>query len=273
MQVNIEAEKHRLKKKNIEARVLSKKISSQAPNMLSGTRVKFKYKAVVMRSLAHFTHLHNLSIKSNVAKNSSKEVRKLGKGDIRIACVCITMWVSWGKDLGKEFHDRMITLSYESGKNLKCTGELFEPKSATCLLGAIKKKRGWPRSSARITSQLYWKTKSETMRGLKRKHLPEPLKFSLQRLNLEYRDVKFASKPDWSTPMEEIVKEMTGAHSQGLVTYWDTKTWTAEEIIQPTNIAKKFNNLPPVTQKAPSHLFLQYRIKKELPAIKHKVGV
>uniref|UniRef100_A0A8D0U4S4 NADP-dependent oxidoreductase domain-containing protein n=1 Tax=Sus scrofa TaxID=9823 RepID=A0A8D0U4S4_PIG len=272
MQVNIEAEKHRLKGRNGEENVL-KKISSQAPNMLSGTRVKFKYKAVVMRSLGRFSSLHNLSIKSNVAKKKKKKVRKLGKGDIRIACVCITMWVSWGKDLGKEFHDRMITLSYESGRTLFSTGELFEPKSATCLLGAIKKKRGWPRSSARITSQLYWKTKSETMRGLKRKHLPEPLKFSLQRLNLEYRDVKFASKPDWSTPMEEIVKEMTGAHSQGLVTYWDTKTWTAEEIIQPTNIAKKFNNLPPVTQKAPSHLFLQYRIKKELPAIKHKVGV
>uniref|UniRef100_A0A8D1RSC9 NADP-dependent oxidoreductase domain-containing protein n=1 Tax=Sus scrofa TaxID=9823 RepID=A0A8D1RSC9_PIG len=273
MQVNIEAEKHRLERRNDESELISKISVTGAPNMLSGTRVKFKYKAVVMRSLGRFSGLHNLSIKSNVAKNSSKKVRKLGKGDIRIACVCITMWVSWGKDLGKEFHDRMITLSYESGKNLKCTGELFEPKSATCLLGAIKKKRGWPRSSARITSQLYWKTKSETMRGLKRKHLPEPLKFSLQRLNLEYRDVKFASKPDWSTPMEEIVKEMTGAHSQGLVTYWDTKTWTADQVLKAYPIPHAFSMILPNCRLSEFHLKQREKLEIELPAIKHKVGV
>ena len=47
--------------------------------------------------------------------------------------------------------------------------------------------------------------RAETEKGLSRKHIIEGISASLERLQLDYVDIVFASKPDNHTPMEGLL--------------------------------------------------------------------
>ncbi|KFW84213.1 Voltage-gated potassium channel subunit beta-1, partial [Manacus vitellinus] len=126
----------------------------------------------------------------------------LGKSGLRVSCLGLGTWVTFGGQISDEVAEQLMTIAYESGVNLFDTAEVYAAGKAEVILGNILKKKGWRRSSLVITTKLYWGGKAETERGLSRKHIIEGLKASLQRLQLEYVDVVFANRPDNNTPME-----------------------------------------------------------------------
>ncbi|PNI78156.1 KCNAB1 isoform 10, partial [Pan troglodytes] len=144
------------------------------------------------------------------------KTRNLGKSGLRVSCLGLGTWVTFGGQISDEVAERLMTIAYESGVNLFDTAEVYAAGKAEVILGSIIKKKGWRRSSLVITTKLYWGGKAETERGLSRKHIIEGLKGSLQRLQLEYVDVVFANRPDSNTPMEEIVRAMTHVINQGM---------------------------------------------------------
>ncbi|NXW49738.1 KCAB1 protein, partial [Nyctiprogne leucopyga] len=113
--------------------------------------------------------------------------RNLGKSGLRVSCLGLGTWVTFGGQISDEVAEQLMTIAYESGVNLFDTAEVYAAGK---------------RSSLVITTKLYWGGKAETERGLSRKHIIEGLKASLQRLQLEYVDVVFANRPDNNTPME-----------------------------------------------------------------------
>ncbi|KAJ7324703.1 hypothetical protein JRQ81_017723, partial [Phrynocephalus forsythii] len=155
----------------------------------------------------------------------------LGKSGLRVSCLGLGTWVTFGGQISDEVAEQLMTIAYESGVNLFDTAEVYAAGKAEVILGNIIKKKNWRRSSLVITTKLYWGGKAETERGLSRKHIIEGLKASLQRLQLEYVDVVFANRPDNNTPMEEIVRAMTHVINQGMAMYWGTSRWSAMEIM------------------------------------------
>ncbi|MCJ8744655.1 hypothetical protein PDJAM_G00121190 [Pangasius djambal] len=199
--------------------------------------------------------------------------RNLGKSGLRVSCLGLGTWVTFGGQITDEMAEQLMTLAYENGINLFDTAEVYAAGKAEVVLGNIIKKKGWRRSSLVITTKIFWGGKAETERGLSRKHIIEGLKASLERLQLDYVDVVFANRPDPNTPMEETVRAMTHVINQGMAMYWGTSRWSPMEIMEAYSVARQFNQIPPICEQAEYHMFQREKVEVQLPELFHKIGV
>ncbi|XP_061775284.1 voltage-gated potassium channel subunit beta-1a isoform X4 [Nerophis ophidion] len=226
-----------------------------------------------LRHLQDFVNFHSLTLHDSIRSQTGMVYRNLGKSGLRVSCLGLGTWVTFGGQITDEVAEQLMTIAYEGGVNLFDTAEVYSGGRAEVILGTIIKKKSWRRSSLVITTKLYWGGKAETERGLSRKHIIEGLKGSLQRMQLEYVDVLFANRPDSNTPMEEIVRAMTFVINQGMSMYWGTSRWTAMEIMEAYSVARQFNLIPPVCEQAEYHLFQREKVEIQLPELYHKIGV
>ncbi|XP_049342319.1 voltage-gated potassium channel subunit beta-3 isoform X2 [Astyanax mexicanus] len=213
-------------------------------------------------SLSHYRSQLDLSL-----------LRNLGKCGLRVSCLGLGTWVTFGSQISDEVAESVLTVAYENGVNLFDTAEIYSSGRAETTLGNIIKKKGWRRSSFVITTKIYWGGQAETERGLSRKHIIEGLRGSLSRLQMDYVDIVFANRTDINTPMEEVVRAMTFVINQGLAMYWGTSRWSAMEIMEAYSVARQFNLIPPVCEQAEYHYFQRDKVEVQLPELYHKIGV
>ncbi|XP_047240941.1 voltage-gated potassium channel subunit beta-2-like isoform X2 [Girardinichthys multiradiatus] len=206
-------------------------------------------------------------------EQSSMAYRNLGKSGLRVSCLGLGTWVTFGSQISDEMAESVLTVAYDSGVNLFDTAEVYASGRAEETLGNILKKKGWRRSSYVVTTKIYWGGPAETERGLSRKHIIEGLRGSLSRLQLDYVDIVFANRSDVNAPMEEIVRAMTFVIDQGLAMYWGTSRWNVVEIMEAYSIARQFNLVPPVCEQAEYHYFQRDKVELHLPELYHKIGV
>ncbi|XP_053715179.1 voltage-gated potassium channel subunit beta-2-like isoform X1 [Synchiropus splendidus] len=208
-----------------------------------------------------------------IMEQSSMPYRNLGKSGLRVSCLGLGTWVTFGSQISDEMAENVMTLAYDSGVNLFDTAEVYASGRAETTLGNILKKKGWRRSSYVVTTKIYWGGQAETERGLSRKHIIEGLRGSLARLQLDYVDIVFANRTDINAPMEEVVRAMTFVIDQGMAMYWGTSRWSAMEIMEAYSIARQFNLVPPVCEQAEYHYFQRDKVELHLPELYHKIGV
>ncbi|XP_026169096.1 voltage-gated potassium channel subunit beta-2 isoform X2 [Mastacembelus armatus] len=224
------------------------------------------------QSFKELLHVHSHVFQTSTQPCARMVYRNLGKSGLRVSCLGLGTWVTFGGQVSDEVAEQLMTIAYESGVNLFDTAEVYSGGKAEIILGNIIKKKCWRRSSLVITTKLYWGGKAETERGLNRKHIIEGLKGSLQRMQLEYVDVVFANRPDNNTPMEEIVRAMTHVINQGMAMYWGTSRWSAMEIMEAYSVARQFNLIPPVCEQAEYHFFQREKVETQLPELYHKIA-
>ncbi|KAG9482008.1 hypothetical protein GDO78_010960 [Eleutherodactylus coqui] len=250
------------------------------------------------KNMEEFLKMHGLSLDDCTARKTGMRYRNLGKSGLRVSCLGLGTWVTFGGQITDEMAEQLMTLAYDNGINLFDTAEVYAAGKAEVVLGNIIKKKGWRRSSLVITTKIFWGGKAETERGLSRKHIIEGLKASLDRLQLEYVDVVFANRPDPNTPMEgkpstshivptilyfsslpsitfltETVRAMTHVINQGMAMYWGTSRWSSMEIMEAYSVARQFNLIPPICEQAEYHMFQREKVEVQLPELFHKIGV
>ncbi|KAM3857440.1 voltage-gated potassium channel subunit beta-2-like [Diretmus argenteus] len=199
--------------------------------------------------------------------------RNLGKSGLRVSCLGLGTWVTFGSQISDELAESVMTIAYDSGVNLFDTAEVYASGRAETTLGNILKKKGWRRSSYVVTTKIYWGGQAETERGLSRKHIIEGLRGSLARLQLDYVDIVFANRSDINSPMEEVVRAMTFVIEQGMAMYWGTSRWNAMEIMEAYSVARQFNLVPPICEQAEYHYFQRDKVELHLPELYHKIGI
>ncbi|XP_040886934.1 voltage-gated potassium channel subunit beta-3-like isoform X3 [Toxotes jaculatrix] len=219
------------------------------------------------------TLLGHAHMKEALGRHSNMKYRNLGKSGLRVSCLGLGTWVTFGSQISDEMAESVMTLAYDSGVNLFDTAEVYASGRAETTLGNILKKKGWRRSSYVVTTKIYWGGQAETERGLSRKHIIEGLRGSLSRLQLDYVDIVFANRSDINAPMEEVVRAMTFVIDQGLAMYWGTSRWNAVEIMEAYSVARQFNLVPPVCEQAEYHYFQRDKVELHLPELYHKIGV
>uniref|UniRef100_A0A1A8MSX4 Voltage-gated potassium channel subunit beta-1 n=2 Tax=Nothobranchius pienaari TaxID=704102 RepID=A0A1A8MSX4_9TELE len=217
------------------------KQNATSPNTTSHARARFRTVALIARSLGSFTHRYHHNLKESTAKLTGMKYRNLGKSGLRVSCLGLGTWVTFGGQISDEVAEQLMTIAYESGVNLFDTAEVYSGGKAEIILGNIIKKKCWRRSSLRM--------------------------------QLEYVDVVFANRTDSNTPMEEIVRSMTHVINQGMAMYWGTSRWSAMEIMEAYSVARQFNLIPPVCEQAEYHFFQREKVETQLPEIYHKIGV
>uniref|UniRef100_A0AAX7T4C7 NADP-dependent oxidoreductase domain-containing protein n=1 Tax=Astatotilapia calliptera TaxID=8154 RepID=A0AAX7T4C7_ASTCA len=178
--------------------------------------------------------------------------RNLGKSGLRVSCLGLGTWVTFGSQISDEMAESVMTVAYDSGVNLFDTVEVYASGRAETTLGNILKKKGWRMAICVCVAGL---------RG------------SLSRLQLDYVDIVFANRTDVNAPMEEIVRAMTFVIEQGMAMYWGTSRWNVVEIMEAYSIARQFNLIPPVCEQAEYHYFQRDKVELHLPELYHKIGV
>ncbi|XP_068194380.1 voltage-gated potassium channel subunit beta-2-like [Antennarius striatus] len=229
--------------------------------------------AAQLKNLEDFLRMNHVSLKDSVSYTTGMNYRNLGKSGLRVSCLGLGTWVTFGGQITDEVAEELMTVAYDNGINLFDTAEVYNAGRAEAILGRIIKKKGWRRSSLVITTKIFWGGKAEMERGLSRKHIIEGLKASLQRLQLDYVDVVFANRPDPNTPIEETVRAMTHVINQGMAMYWGTSRWTCMEIMEAYSVARQFNQIPPICEQAEYHMFQRGKVEVQLPELFHKIGV
>uniref|UniRef100_A0A8C8IXM2 Voltage-gated potassium channel subunit beta-1 n=1 Tax=Oncorhynchus tshawytscha TaxID=74940 RepID=A0A8C8IXM2_ONCTS len=229
--------------------------------------------AAQLKNLEDFLKMNAVSLRECVSYTTGMRYRNLGKSGLRVSCLGLGTWVTFGGQITDEMAEEIMTLAYENGINLFDTAEVYAAGKAEVVLGNIIKKKGWRRSTLVITTKIFWGGKAETERGLSRKHIIEGLRASLDRLQLEYVDVVFANRPDPNTPMEETVRAMTHVINQGMAMYWGTSRWSSMEIMEAYSVARQFNLIPPICEQAEYHMFQREKVEVQLPELFHKIGV
>lgn len=145
--------------------------------------------------------------------------RYLGNTGLKVSVLSFGNMVAHvaNKD-GLQFTIDSIKKALSHGINYFDTSEMYGFGEAETLLGHAFKAVGVKREEIVVSSKLYFGTsehnefpphfkyiaeKGQNQIGLSRKHIIEGTKGVLKRLQLEYVDIMFASRPDYITPLEE----------------------------------------------------------------------
>uniref|UniRef100_A0AAY4DV12 Voltage-gated potassium channel subunit beta-1 n=1 Tax=Denticeps clupeoides TaxID=299321 RepID=A0AAY4DV12_9TELE len=218
--------------------------------------------AAQLKNLEDFLKTNGISLQECVSYTTGMTYRNLGKSGLRVSCLGLGTWVTFGGQITDEVAEQLVTAAYENGINLFDTAEVYAAGNIS-----------FPcrRSSLVITTKIYWGGKYVTVCELDLSMTG--LRASLERLQLEYVDVVFANRPDPITTMEETVRAMTHVINQGLALYWGTSRWSSVEIMEAYSVARQFNLIPPICEQAEYHLFQREKVEVQLPELFHKIGV
>ncbi|KAJ3529127.1 hypothetical protein NM208_g9896 [Fusarium decemcellulare] len=80
--------------------------------------------------------------------------------------------------------------------------------------------------------------------------------------------VVFAHRPDYATPIKEIVEGFTQViRNLNLAYYWGTSEWSAAQIIEATEVAERYNLIAPVVEQPQYNAFHRERFEVEYASL------
>ncbi|KAI1101344.1 Aldo/keto reductase [Jackrogersella minutella] len=194
------------------------------------------------------------------------QFRHLGPTGLKVSVLSLGGWLTYGGTEKGEIVKKCLETAWNHGINTFDTAETYAAGESEVEMGQALKELGWPRDEYVLTTKVFFGTgrKEPNTRGLSRKHVVEGLKSSLERLQQPYVDIVFAHRPDYATPMREIVEGFTQViRNLNLAYYWGTSEWTAVQIMEATQIAERYNLIAPVVEQPQYNAFHRERFEVE----------
>ncbi len=211
------------------------------------------------------------------------EYRFLGKSGLKVSALSFGAWVTFQDQLDvAKAHDCMAA-AYDAGINFFDNAEVYAGGWAETIMGQVINKAGWRRDDLVISTKIFWGGTPQgpgqpfqsgpNDRGLSRKHIIEGTDAALKRLDLEYVDLLFCHRPDIDTPIEETVWAMNHVLQQGKALYWGTSEWSAAQIRQAYDIARREHLIPPTMEQPQYNMFCRDRVEAEYAPLYDEIGL
>lgn len=199
--------------------------------------------------------------------------RRLGSSGLQVSALSLGAWVTMGSQIDEDVSFECMSAAYDAGVNFFDNAEAYASGEAEVVMGNVIKRAGWKRSDLVVSTKIYWGGKGVNDRGLSRKHVLEGTWAALKRLQLDYVDLLFCHRPDPDTPIEETVRAMSFLIDQGLVFYWGTSEWSAEQLWQAYMIARREHLHPPQMEQPQYNMLHRERVEKEYAALYDEIGL
>jgi voltage-dependent potassium channel beta subunit len=211
------------------------------------------------------------------------EYRFLGKSGLNVSALSFGSWVTFQDQLDVAKAQECMTAAFDAGVNFFDNAEVYAGGMSETIMGQVLKKTGWRRSDLVISTKIFWGGTPQgpgkpfkygpNDRGLSRKHILEGTDASLGRLQLDYVDLIFCHRPDIDTPIEETVRAMNHVIQQGKALYWGTSEWSAAQIRQAYDIARREHLIPPTMEQPQYNMFHRERVEAEYAALYDEIGL
>ncbi|MFX0038250.1 MAG: aldo/keto reductase [Promethearchaeota archaeon] len=134
--------------------------------------------------------------------------------------------------------------------------------------------RDYDRSEFVLTSKGFFPMSvSSNDRGLSKKHISEAINKSLERMNIDYLDIYYCHRYDYSTRLEETIRAMNDLIDKGKILYWGTSNWFAAQLERAWGIAKNLGLRGPVCDQAKYNLVMRFSGEYELPYTAEYTGI
>jgi voltage-dependent potassium channel beta subunit len=194
------------------------------------------------------------------------EYRRLGRSNLRVSVLSFGTGMTFGSYTHVDDAYALIKTAYEQGANFFDAAESYGLGKSESMLGEVLKKAGWSRDSYIISSKVYGgsvKDPKPTQRGLSRKHIVEAAHQALERIQLDYLDLYFCHRPEPEGDIEEVVRAMTELINRGVILYWGTSEWSAQELTEALAVARQHNLIPPTMEQPEYNMFHRERVENE----------
>ncbi|KAJ4168580.1 hypothetical protein NW754_010498 [Fusarium falciforme] len=194
------------------------------------------------------------------------QFRHLGPTGLKVSVLSLGGWLTYGGTQKGNIVKECLQTAWDHGINTFDTAEVYSNGACEVEMGQALKELDWPRDEYVLTTKVFFGTgrKEPNTRGLSRKHIVEGLKSSLERLQQPYVDIVFAHRPDYATPLKEIVEGFTQViRNLNLAYYWGTSEWSAQQIAEATQIAERYNLIAPVVEQPQYNAFHRERFEVE----------
>jgi voltage-dependent potassium channel beta subunit len=201
------------------------------------------------------------------------EYRRLGKSGLKVSALSFGSWLTFGKQIQDGIAEALMHKAYDAGINFFDNAEIYARGQSEIVMGEILKKTGWNRSTYLVSSKVFWGGDKPNQIGLSRKHVMEACEGALKRLQVDYLDLYFCHRPDPETPIEETVWAMHHLIQSGKVLYWGTSEWSAKEIQEAYDIARRLNLMPPTMEQPQYNMLVRDRFEGEYQALYESIGL
>ena len=201
------------------------------------------------------------------------EYRYLGSSGLKVSALSFGSWVTFGDQVDEDLAFECMQTARDAGVNFFDNAEAYAGGEAEIIMGKVLRRVGWKRSELVLSTKIFWGGEGPNDRGLSRKHLIEGTEASLERLGIHRVDLLFCHRPDPETPIEETVRAMNYLIDHGKTYYWGTSEWSAEQIRQASEIARREHLIPPTMEQPQYNMFHRDRVEKEYAALYDDLGV
>ena len=191
------------------------------------------------------------------------QYRYLGNSGLKVSALSFGAWVTFGDQIGEDVATDLMKTAYEHGVNFFDNAEGYSSGKAETMMGNVIKKQGWKRSDIVVSTKIFWGGDGPNDLGLSRKHIIEGTKAAIERFQMDYVDLVFCHRPDPHTPIEETVRAMNFLLDQGLAFYWGTSEWSAEQIRQAYEVARREHLVPPLMEQPQYNMLVRERVESE----------
>jgi len=213
--------------------------------------------------------------------------RKLGKTGLNVSVIGFgPMVIS-----EQEVMNSLVKEAFARGVNYFDTAEFYTAGKNEIIIGNAFKENKIPREDIVISTKIFFgisqeknplacKTKQGPFGpcdinsvGLSRKHVIEGCNASLKRLQTDYVDVIFASRPDVHTPMEEICRAFNYLIEKGKAFYWGTSEWEAKQIRDAIGVCEKLGLTKPIVEQCQYSMLVRDAVERDLKELCLEYGL
>ncbi|XP_002968103.2 probable voltage-gated potassium channel subunit beta [Selaginella moellendorffii] len=205
--------------------------------------------------------------------SSAMQYRHLGKTGLKVSVLGYGAWVTFGNQLDVKDAKILLSRCRDSGINFFDNAEVYANGRAEEIMGQAIRELGWKRSDVVISTKIFWGGPGPNDKGLSRKHIIEGVKASLKRLEMEYVDLLYCHRPDPATPMEETVRAMNYVIDHGWAFYWGTSEWTAQQITEAWEVARRLGLIGPCVEQPEYNLLARDKVEVEYLPLYSSYGI